>query len=343
MNGKEFSATDLDVLERQVIAWRRARPGRSRIPKDLWVAAVALAGSEGVSWVARILHLDYYRLKRRRTPGAGDASKTAGLPTFVDVQLAPSIPEPTQRWRIELHDEAASRLMIEMGHEIPALVAVVEAFWKRCRHDNAVYFLSRAKAKMALTWADENPWAHEDPRNHGVLHDQWVLSAEGHRLRLIEYRDPESGREFMFLTNEPNQPPGVLAELYQRRWEVQKVFDEIKNKLGERKAWASSQEARTVQGRCVALTYNLEALYERRIRDEHDIHNSLEDKRRTKRLSTLEEVSEAAGRAMSNLLQTGRDATQRSVKFIRWLRSSLRDQIAEEAAIERLRHLYASL
>ena len=131
MNGNGFSATDLEVLQRQVIAWRRDRPGRSRIPEDLWAAAVALAGSVGVSWVARVLHLDYYRLKRRCTPGAGDASKLPGPPTFVEVQLGPSLPEPTGRWRIELHDESASRLTIEMGNEIPALVAVVEAFWKR--------------------------------------------------------------------------------------------------------------------------------------------------------------------------------------------------------------------
>jgi hypothetical protein len=46
---------------------------------------------------------------------------------------------------------------------------------------------------------------------------------------------------------------------------------------------------------------------------------------------------------MSSLLQTGRDATQRSVKFIRWLRSSLRDRLAEDAAVIYLRRLYASL
>jgi hypothetical protein len=216
-------------------------------------------------------------------------------------------------------------------------------FWKRCRHENAVYFLSRAKSSMVFEWADEHPWDTTDARNRGVLHDQWVLSREGHRLRLIEYRDPESGREFIFLTNEPDLPPGVLAELYRRRWEVEKVFDEIKNKLGERKAWASSQEARTIQGRFVALTYNLVALYERRITAEHDIHNRPEDQRRAKRLSTLEEISAVAGRAMSSLLWKGREATQRSVKFIRWLRSSLRDRLAEEAAVLHLRRLYASL
>ena len=131
MNGNVFSSTDLDLFQRQVIAWRRARPGRSRIPEDLWAAAVALAGSKGVSRVARAVRLDYHRLKRRCTPGAGDASKPPGPPTFVEIQLGPSIPEPTHRWRIELHDESAACLTIEMGNEIPALVAVVEAFWKR--------------------------------------------------------------------------------------------------------------------------------------------------------------------------------------------------------------------
>ncbi len=131
MNGNGFSATDLDVLQRQVIAWRRARPGRSRIPEDLWAAAVVLAGSEGVSRVARVLHLDYYRLKRRCTEGAGDTMRAAASPTFVEVQLEASRLEPTARWRIEMHDESANRLTIEMGNEIPALVAVVEAFWKR--------------------------------------------------------------------------------------------------------------------------------------------------------------------------------------------------------------------
>lgn len=216
-------------------------------------------------------------------------------------------------------------------------------FWKRCRHETAVYFLSRAKSNMVFEWADEHPWDPNDPRNRGVLHDQCVLSREGHRLRLIEYQDPETGREFMFLTNEPDLPPGVLAELYRRRWEVEKVFDEIKNKLGEKKAWASSQEARMIQGRFVALTYNLLVLYERRIEAAHDIHNRPEDERRAKRISTLEEISTAAGRAMSSLLRTGRDATQRSVKFIRWLRSSLRDRLTEEAAVVHLRRLYATL
>lgn len=131
MNGNGFSATDLTALQRQVTAWRRAQRGRSRLPDDLWAAAATLARSEGVGWVARALHLDYYGLKRRCTEAAGKTVKPASSPTFVEVQLGPSLPEHTAGWRIELRDESAARLTIEMGNEIPALVALVEAFWKR--------------------------------------------------------------------------------------------------------------------------------------------------------------------------------------------------------------------
>jgi hypothetical protein len=49
----------------------------------------------------------------------------------VEVQLEPPISLPTARWHIELRDESTARLSIEMGCEIPLLLALVEAFWKR--------------------------------------------------------------------------------------------------------------------------------------------------------------------------------------------------------------------
>ena len=49
----------------------------------------------------------------------------------------------------------------------------------------------------------------------------------------------------------------MLAELYRRRWEVEKVFDEVKNKLGQRQAWGTSLVAKAAQGHLVALTHTL--------------------------------------------------------------------------------------
>ena len=58
-------------------------------------------------------------------------------------------------------------------------------------------------------------------------------------------------------------------------------------------------------------------------------------------------MNKAAIRASSSrtsTLRTGlRRATQRSVKFVRWLRQALRENLTEAAAVPRLTQLYASL
>lgn len=216
-------------------------------------------------------------------------------------------------------------------------------YWNRCRRESAVYFLSRMKSNMVFEWVEDTQWDRSDPRNAGVLFDQQVHSREGHLLRLIEYLNPETGEVLVFLTNEMDLPPGVLAELYRRRWEVEKVFDDVKNKLGETKAWASSQQARTTQGQFVALTENLLVVYEQRLERDHQVSNVAENARREERIETLVENARQAGRAVSSLLQQARRATQRSVKFVRWLRAALRDRLAEAAAVTRLVKLYATL
>jgi len=42
-------------------------------------------------------------------------------------------------------------------------------------------------------------------------------------------------------------PPGLIARIYKMRWDIEKVYDEMKNKLDEQKAWASTPTAKTMQ------------------------------------------------------------------------------------------------
>ncbi len=72
----------------------------------------------------------------------------------------------------------------------------------------------------------------QDPRNRGVTQARSLLTRDGHRLRIIGYTEPLQGQAYEFLTNEPDLPPGVLAALSRRRWEVEKVFDEGKEQAG---------------------------------------------------------------------------------------------------------------
>lgn len=221
--------------------------------------------------------------------------------------------------------------------------AIDFAFWKRCRQENATYFLSRVKAGMVYDWVDNRPVDAQDPRNRGVTQDRRILTRDGHKMRIICYTEPLQGQAYEFLTNELDLPPGVLAELYRRRWEVEKVFDEVKNKLGQRQAWGTSLITKAAQGQLVALTHNLLLIYEHRLEQEHAVSNAAEDRRRAQRVVELQRLSAQAGRAASTLLSSARRASQRSVKFIRWLRHALQENLTEAAAVPRLTTLYASL
>lgn len=216
-------------------------------------------------------------------------------------------------------------------------------YWDRCRRECAVYFLSRVKENMVFEWIQDLPWDPSDARNHGVLMDCKVRSREGHVLRLVMYQDPVSGKVYEFLTNEADLPPGVIAELYRRRWEAEKVFDEVKNKLGQKKAWGTTLVAKEAQALLIAITHNLLLVYEQELENRHDVQNIAEDQRRRQRGASAEKSCAKTGWPLSSLVLAARRATQRSVKFIRWLRHAIRERLAETAAVARLKELYAVL
>ena len=216
-------------------------------------------------------------------------------------------------------------------------------YWKRCRQECALYFISRAKENMVFDWLESVLIDRSDARNHGVTEDRRVASRDGHRLRIVYYTDPQTGENYEFLTNEMDLPAGVIVELYRRRWEAEKTFDEIKNKLGEKKAWATSLVAKEAQAQFIAITHNLLLLYEQKLETEHGVTNQAEDARRAKRIKVAVAECKKAGQSLSSLVARARRATQRSVKFVRWVRQAIRDQAAEAVAVLRLRNLYAAL
>jgi hypothetical protein len=51
-------------------------------------------------------------------------------------------------------------------------------------------------------------------------------------------------------------PPGLIAEIYRKRWDIERLFDETKTKLGEHKAWASSATAKQAQALFLCMAHN---------------------------------------------------------------------------------------
>ena len=216
-------------------------------------------------------------------------------------------------------------------------------YWKRCRQECAVYFLSRRKENMIFEWVEDRPWDRSDTRNAGVRSDLTVRSREGHLLRWVIYHDALTGELYEFLTNEPDLPPGVLVELYRRRWEAEKVFDQLKNKLGQKKAWATSLLAKQTQALMATITHHLLILYEQALERRHGVRNTAEDDRQERRIEAALWDCSASRLTVAALVLEARRATQRSVKFIRWLRHALRRRLAEAVAVAHLKTLYATL
>ena len=81
---------------------------------------------------------------------------------------------------------------------------------------------------------------------------------------------------------------------------------------------------------------------QRVLENEHGITHRAEDLRREQRTHQAAKVCAMKGLVLPALVQAAKRASQHSLKFIRWLRRSLRDKLTEHAALPLLRTLYAS-
>ena len=151
--------------------------------------------------------------------------------------------------------------------------------WHEWENQFGIYFLSREKDNMKLEVVGELLFDATLPINAEILADEMVATIQGVSVRRVIYEDPVTGIIYHYLTNLPATiPPGLVAILYQARWDIEKVFDEFKHKLCETKAWASSATAKTQQACVPCLTHNLMTLMAEEIRKRSGVINEAEHK-----------------------------------------------------------------
>jgi hypothetical protein len=211
-------------------------------------------------------------------------------------------------------------------------------WWSQCKA-KGVYFISREKANSAAEVLAENSWDRTDPRNAGVISDELVGVFAGVLMRRVRYKDPASGEEYSYMTSELNLPPGLIAFLYKLRWDVEKVFDEKKNKLMEKKAWAKSLSAMSAQAHFICLAHNLMVWLEREIQSQEGIVDDKSINRKRKRLADAEAQVRKRGLTPNPLVQQCLRITERSLQFIRWLRHGIQSRTPWTEAVALLRPL----
>lgn len=198
-------------------------------------------------------------------------------------------------------------------------------FWNRMvslERDGA-RVITRTKENMSPIVYSSRPWDTKDAINLGVEADERVGFAGAGIMRRIRYTDPETGRTYEFLTTVRDLPPGLIALLYLLRWRIEKVFDTGKNKLQERKGWATGEIAREVQAHFFALTHNLLVLLRRELEKWHGIQEYKVERKRAKWLEVRAAAATALNRTVHPIQRLLPVVVQLTLQFIRTLRNGI--------------------
>ena len=212
-------------------------------------------------------------------------------------------------------------------------------FWFKLKQCYGVYFITREKSNSSFLEMALPDWDPSDSRNIGVQSVVGVSTSNGVMLRRMVYIDPVTGTEFSFITNEMTLPPGVICMIYKRRWDIEKVFDEHKNKFSQKKAWGKSKTAKEQQAQFIALAHNLLILLERDLENEEGITDEKVKRKRASAMALSELQAVKANRVPNPLVAQASRVTQRSLQFIRWLRWALTMNTPWTDAVENLRPL----
>jgi len=192
-------------------------------------------------------------------------------------------------------------------------------FWQE-RKASGIYFLSLRTAGMCLDVEQERVIDFAQPINQGVTGDRVVKDRRGLRVREITFQNPCDGQIYVYLTSEMTLAPGLLVLLYKTRWEIEKVFDETKTQLQEKKSWATTTTAKEMQSHFVALVHNLLLLVQD-LHQQQGVENVAEIQRKQKRLKQQEAELEQTHRTLPLIYKTLQRFTQAAFKLIRWLRA----------------------
>jgi hypothetical protein len=105
----------LSTARRQFDHWRSQQPNkRTRLPKELWQQAVALAKEHGLNKTARALGLKYYSLKKHLEATATDELKPAeARHKFLELLPGP-VTSPFIDCTIELEDGSGTTMRMHI-------------------------------------------------------------------------------------------------------------------------------------------------------------------------------------------------------------------------------------
>jgi transposase len=142
-------------------------------------------------------------------------------------------------------------------------------------HQQRAFLVTRAKKHMKFVAVKSRPV----DKASGLRCDQSIrltgqTTAKKYPelLRRIKYRDPETDRSLVFLTNDFELPASMIAALYKQRWQVELFFKWIKQHLKIKAFYGYSENAVRTQIWIAVAVYCLLAIIKKELGGNRDLH-----------------------------------------------------------------------
>lgn len=134
--------------------------------------------------------------------------------------------------------------------------------------DAGSFFVTRAKSNLKV----QRRYSHKVDKSTGLICDQTVVltvfySRKGFDapLRRVKFKDPQTGKSLVFLTNNFVLPALTITQLYRLRWRIELFFKWIKQHLRIKAFFGTTENAVKTQIWIAISVYVLVAIIKKRL------------------------------------------------------------------------------
>ena len=201
-------------------------------------------------------------------PWAHFRSTKAAVKMHTLLDLRGSIPSFIHISDGKLHDVHALDLLLpEPGAIYVMDRGYVDFARLHVLHKAGAFFVTRAKSNLHA----HRLYSAPTDRTSGIICDQTV-ALDGHYsrkdypepLRRIRFKDADTGKTLVFLTNQFGLPASTICALYKSRWQVELFFKWIKQHLRIKRFYGNSDNAVKTQIWIAVSVYVLVAIVKKR-------------------------------------------------------------------------------
>ena len=141
------------------------------------------------------------------------------------------------------------------------------------------FFVTRSKRNMDFTRRESRPVDADTGLRSDqniVLNGPLIAQLYPDPLRRVHFRDPQTHKRLIFLTNNFDLPALTVAQLYKRRWQVELFFKWIKQHLRIKAFFGTSENAVKTQVWIAISVYVLVAIVKKELGLERSLYEILQ-------------------------------------------------------------------